>query len=236
MQPRTDAQIKARVAALLNTEEQLREWRRNNQLAFAYPDKGPLARRHYPKHLEFFETGAKFNERGLFGGNRTGKTFAGGYEMALHLTGLYPEWWVGRRFSGPVKCWAAGESAKEVRDTMQVKLFGAALNHGTGLIPKSKLVKTTPKSGVPEAIDTAYIQHASGGESMITMKSFDQGREAFQSAERHVVWLDEECPMDIYTESSMRIITVNGIIYLTFTPLKGMTELVMEFMGLNVHD
>ncbi len=36
--------------------------------------------------------------------NRVGKTEgAGGYEMTCHLTGRYPHWWEGRRFSGPVR-------------------------------------------------------------------------------------------------------------------------------------
>ena len=30
--------------------------------------------------------------------------------MTCHLTGRYPPWWEGRRFSGPVRAWAAGKT------------------------------------------------------------------------------------------------------------------------------
>jgi hypothetical protein len=49
--------------------------------------------------------------------NRVGKTEgAGGYEMTCHLTGRYPDWWEGRRFSGPVRAWAAGKTNETTRD------------------------------------------------------------------------------------------------------------------------
>ena len=42
--------------------------------------------------------------------DRVGKTEgAGGFELALHLTGRYPDWWAGRRFDRPVSAWACGD-------------------------------------------------------------------------------------------------------------------------------
>jgi len=66
-----------------------------------FPSTGPLRRELYPKHLEFFRAGAAHKERAFIAGNRCGKTVAGGYETTLHLTGLYPDWWEGRRFACP---------------------------------------------------------------------------------------------------------------------------------------
>jgi len=71
-----------------------------DRLAGLYPDDGPLARALYPKHLAFFAAGRAHQERCMMAANRVGKTFAGGYETALHLTGRYPHWWEGRRSMG----------------------------------------------------------------------------------------------------------------------------------------
>ena len=42
------------------------------------------------KQKEFHAAGGKYRERLLRAGNQLGKTYAGGAEMAMHLTGLYP--------------------------------------------------------------------------------------------------------------------------------------------------
>lgn len=62
------------------------------------------------------------------------------------------------------------------------------------------------------------------------MKSYDQRREAFQGTEQDWIWLDEEPPMAIYTECLLRTMTNNGLVALTFTPLQGMSEVVLTFL------
>ncbi len=47
---------------------------------------------------------------------------------------------------------------------------------------------------------------------------------------QHVIWLDEEPPADVYGECLIRTMTTNGIIMLTFTPLSGMSAVVLQFM------
>ncbi len=100
------------------------------------------ARSKYAKHLEFFEAGAKYRERCFMAANRVGKTLgAGGYETAAHLTGEYPHWWPGRRFTKPVKWWAAGKISETTRDIVQATLLGQVTRDGrkrfdgTGIIP-----------------------------------------------------------------------------------------------------
>ena len=196
-----------------------------------YPDEGPLRRELYAKHMAFFEAGARYRERCMLAANRIGKTEGvGGYEVALHLTGQYPAWWKGRRFSRPVKAWAAGDTHKTVRDILQEKLLGPAGAFGTGLIPGDLIERTTPKSGVPEAVDTVYVRHASGGLSVLSLKSYQEGRESFQGTEQDLVWLDEEPPLSIYTECLTRTMTTRGMVLCTFTPLEGLTETVMHFL------
>ena len=196
-----------------------------------YPDEGPLRRALYTKHTAYFRGGAKHRERLFMAGNRVGKTEGvGGYETTLHLTGEYPHWWEGRRFGHAIRAVAAGDTAKTTRDIIQRKLLGPAGDFGSGLIPGAALLRTTPKAGVPDAVDTVHVRHVSGGESVLVLRSFDQGRRAFQGDEHHVVWLDEEPPMEVYTEALMRTMTTDGLVLVTFTPLNGYTELVRHFL------
>jgi len=51
------------------------------------------------------------------------------------------------------------------------------------------------------------------------------GREVFLSGQ--CVWLDEECPEDVYGECLIRTMTTNGILLTTFTPKKGLTPLLL---------
>lgn len=174
---------------LLATE--IAKRKRQRKIFELYPDDGPLRRELYPKHLQFFEAGKQFRERCVMAGNRTGKSFGiGGYETALHLTGLYPEWWPGRRFNKPIDAWAAGDTSETTRDIIQKILTGVGGDKeggelGTGLIPGDKIIgEPTRRMGVAGAIDTIAVRHASGGTSIIGLKSFDQGRKKFQGTSK----------------------------------------------------
>lgn len=216
---------------LLSLLEEKERRAKGRKILTYFPDSGPLRRELYTKHMAFFAAGSKYRERCFLAANRVGKTESGGgYELVLHLTGNYPAWWVGRRFSNPIKAWAAGDTAKTVREIIQTKLLGPAGSHGTGLIPADAIVRTTPKHGIPDAVDTIYVRHASGGLSQCVLKAYEQKRISFQGDEQDVVWLDEEVPMDVYTECLLRTMTTNGILMLTFTPLMGMTETVLAFL------
>lgn len=211
--------------------------RRRNQRKFfkMYPDTGPHRRELYPKHMEFIRSGLDFRERCMLAANRVGKTVVGCYETTCHITGRYPEWWEGYRFDKPVNFWAAGDTAKTVRDIIQVELLGNHGEHGTGMIPGEDILRTTSKAGVPDAVDTVYVKHydkhgEQDGVSQLGLKSYDQGRIAFQGTAQDGIWLDEECPMDVYMECLVRTMTTQGLIYLTFTPLKGLTDVVMLYM------
>jgi phage terminase large subunit-like protein len=196
-----------------------------------YPDEGPLRRELYPRHTTFFALGLTHSIRAVIAANRIGKTEGiGGYEVTLHLTGRYPAWWVGRRFDRPVRAWVAGDTAKTVRDILQTKLLGPVGAFGTGLIPGDDLLRTTAKAGVADAIENAYIQHASGGESVLQFKSYDQGRQAFQGTEQDIIWLDEESEEGIRSECLTRLLTTGGMLIETFTPLKGLTPLVKNYL------
>jgi phage terminase large subunit-like protein len=196
-----------------------------------YPEAGELRRELYPRHISFFAAGRDHRERLMLAANRVGKTEGvGAYEVTTHLTGKYPAWWEGRRFDRPIKCWAAGDTSKTVREIIQDKLLGPAGSHGTGMIPGDAIVKTTAKAGTADAIDTIWVRHASGGISTLVLKSYDQRRPSFQGTEQDVIWLDEEPPEDVYSECLLRTMTTNGLVMCTFTPLNGLTPLVLTFL------
>ena len=65
-----------------------------------------LRYRAYAKQAEFHAAGAIHRERLLMAANQVGKTYCGAAEAAIHLTGRYPDWWVGKRFDHPVRAWA----------------------------------------------------------------------------------------------------------------------------------
>lgn len=205
---------------------------RTTKLYQLYPDTGPLRRELYPKHLEFFRAGTKFTERACVAANRVGKTWGiGGYETALHLTGAYPEWWDGRRFASPIDAWAAGDTSETTRDIVQQALLGPPGELGTGLIPAEAIIgEPTKRMGVAGAVDIVRVRHLSGGVSVLGFKSYDQGRKKFQGTAKHVIWLDEEPPEPVYEESLLRLMTTGGLMIGTFTPLQGLSQVVLRFL------
>src|SRR5580704_19194112 len=115
--------MKLEELAALRREKARRESRR--KLLTYYPETGPLRRELYVKHQEFFAAGAIHRERLMLAANRIGKTEGvGGYELTLHLTGQYPDWWPGRKWSRRIDSWAAGDTGTTVRDIIQQKLLG----------------------------------------------------------------------------------------------------------------
>lgn len=206
------------------------EKRQSSKFSTFYPDTGPLRRELYPKHCEFFAAGKTYKNRLFMAANRVGKSEAGAYEVTCHLTGLYPHWWQGRRFEHPVEVWACGTNSQTSRDIVQAKLLGPSWDLGSGTIPHYVITSTTPARGLPGAIETAHIQHASGGTSVLAFKSYEQGRSSFEGTAKHVVWCDEEPPLDVYTELMYRTITTKGIVIVTFTPLQGMSDVVRGYL------
>ncbi len=191
----------------------------------------------YPVHMEFFEAGTKYRERLMCAANRVGKTEGVlCYEVSLHLTGLYPDWWKGKRFTKAPCGWLGGDSSTTVRDILQKKLLGESGHFGTGLIRADLIIDTTNKRGVPDAVEFIKVKHVSGGTAVCAMKSYDQGRTAWQGTEQDFVGLDEEPPEEIYSESLIRTMTTNGILLTTYTPMYGMTELTQSFFEIDKAD
>lgn len=190
--------------------------------------------RPYARQRAFHAAGVEHRERLFMAGNQLGKTYSGAAEAAIHLTGAYPDWWQGRRFDKPVRFWAGSETNEVTRDAAQRLLIGEPKDEaqwGTGLIPKAALLDWKRRQSVPDALDGVRVRHVSGGTSILGFKSYDMGRTKWQGETLDCVWFDEEPPSDIYFEGLTRTNATNGMVYLTFTPLKGMSDVVHQFIG-----
>lgn len=214
----------AKQRELLKTLQELKRRRREQKLDYFQP---------YDKQRQFFDLGISKRERLFMAGNQLGKTESGAYETSLHLTGEYPDWWLGRRWERATIGWAAGETGTVVRDVQQRKLCGppgVTDDFGTGMIPKRLFVdKPSLARGVTDAFDTIQVKHKSGGTSILRFKSYEQGRAKFQGDTLDFAWCDEEPPMDVYAEILTRMTASDGMVFITFTPLNGPTNVVIRY-------
>jgi phage terminase large subunit-like protein len=64
----------------------------------------------------------------------------------------------------------------------------------------------------------------------VSFKSYEQGTDSFVGTAIDFIHLDEEPPLDVYTQCLMRTATTDGIILCTFTPIHSITEVVKMFL------
>ncbi len=185
----------------------------------------------YRFQMEFHSAGKTARERLLMAANQIGKSQGNAAEIAMHLTGQYPDWWDGRVWEHEVHGWAAGVTAETNRDALQRLLLGRDKPYGTGMIPRDAIVDVTMKRGVSDAVDKVTVRHRCGNLSSLTFKSYDQGREKFQAESLDFVALDEEPSEEIYSECLTRINARSGALWLTFTPLMGMSQVVRRYLS-----
>lgn len=187
----------------------------------------------YVKQKDFHAAGATFRERLFMAGNQLGKTWAGAFEVAMHATGRYPDWWQGRRFPYAPRMMVGSESAELTRKGVQRLLLGPPElreEWGTGAIPHDALKDTSLKQGVPDAVSSVVVKHVSGEDAIIQFNSYDQGRTKWQADTVDLVWFDEEPPLPIYLEGLTRTNATGGSVFVTFTPLLGMSEVVKRYL------
>jgi phage terminase large subunit-like protein len=205
----------------------------------------------YAKQREFHAAGLTYRERLLMAGNQLGKTLGAAAETAMHATGRYPDWWEGHVKVAPFHAWVAGVTGESTRDNPQRLLYGSLGAPGTGMIPKDAIKDVSPRRGLADALDTMVVRFGGGGDvqagdTLIGFKSYDQGREKWQGPTLGLVWFDEEPPEDIYSEGLTRTNVGLCPVYITFTPLQGMTAVVKRFVldkvpgthvtGMTIHD
>ena len=190
----------------------------------------------YEWQAAFHNAGADHPERLLMAANRVGKTMCAAAEVACHLTGEYPGWWKGKRFARPTKGWVGAESAEKIKEVPQEALLGKEGEEGTGWIPGSRILKLSlQQARIRGVVHTIHVRHVTGGTSIVTFKTYEQGPEKWTGSKLDFVWPDEEpkgdLGMAIYTESITRVMDNKGIVMMTATPLFGTSNIVAHFLN-----
>jgi len=220
---------------VLELQSLLKEMERRTEISGVdkwYVPGTPFGIDKLPKHKAIFDSTKDYREVLILGGNRTSKTTTGCYLSTVTATGLYPDWWDGVVYPGPVNNYSVGKSAQTVLQTLQECLMGPSGQWGTGLIPKHLIEKTVHKSGVPGAIREVHVRHVpSGGISTITFMSADQKAHAFFGLKGHIMHVDEPTDEDVYNEILVRTMTTNGRVIHTITPKKGLTRMLANFLS-----
>ena len=142
--------------------------------------------------------------KGLFGGNRSGKTEEGA------------EYVVAKCRERRLKVWACAETFNDSINIQQRKVWN--------LLPKNEM----RYAYYDEVNGFRHRKIIFNNGSIIIFKSYDQKREAFQGDDVDIIWNDEEPPYEIYREQKMRLIDRDGEMIFTLTALKGVTELISE--------
>lgn len=161
----------------------------------------------HTKQLKFHSSDKR--RRLYIGGNRSGKTTGG----------IVEDVW-----------WALGEH--KFRSTPEPPVRGR--------IVSTSVIDGLDKVIIPELSRWIPIGRLKGGSwftaydkqdrvltfdngSTIELMTYEQDVEKFAGTSRHFVHMDEEPPKDIYNECTARLIDTGGSIWLTMTPLDGMT-------------
>ena len=140
----------------------------------------------------------------LVAGNRLGKSYAGMREVLWRATMTHPY----RPATPHDMIWCGFPSYAFFRETTSA--------HFWRLCPRSRLIQ------FHQTEFYARIRRADGGVCTIHFKPYEQGRDKWQGAGVDFIWLDEEPPEDIYREALARVISTDGQILLTCTPVSGM--------------
>jgi phage terminase large subunit-like protein len=186
-----------------------------------------------PKQELFHEAGLKASERLFLGGNRTGKTNAVCMELAMHLTGNYPDWWCGYRYKRPINAISASISLKDTRDILQKKLFVGDIDGAMPPILHESYIVEKTHTTISGAWDTVKIRHVSGGTSELKFKAFQQGESSFQGFKADFIHLDEVPNFRVYQEALVRTTSFDDektFLVCSMWPEKGRDDLIGHFL------
>jgi phage terminase large subunit-like protein len=190
--------------------------------------------RPFEHQIDFFKTGQK-PRRGILAANRIGKTVSTCYEVAMHLTGRYPDWWPedAKRFAKPTTWFVSGEGWEQTARVLQDELIGTKDvkikdQIGTGAIPRECIVTDTMRCDGANILGVE-IKHVSGANSYLLFGNYTQEVRNLQGFKLDGVVFDEQPPDDVFSELVTRTATTQGQVLCSFTPLKGLNGLVSKF-------
>jgi len=139
----------------------------------------------------------------VLGGNRSGKTQSLCYEAVWWALGYHP--YKELPFEPPIRVWIMC-STQEVGNDV---IWGEKLK---SIIPATKIARIRKAGPYVSAIELT-------NGSVISLKSYEKGEQALQSASVNFIGCDEQVSWDIYQELRQRISDIGGRIFFAFTPL-----------------
>ncbi len=157
-----------------------------------------------PHQKEFIYSKQKFTV--LLGGNRSGKTFAGLFNVILFCLDLHPVYRLKRSLDGEITVWVVGlDRVNHLAPTLFPRF--------QSLLPETEI----------DAIDTRNLEIKLKNGVHVYFKSCDSGASKFQSAAVDFLWFDEEPPEAIWREAITRTIDKSAPVYVTMTPTNGVS-------------
>lgn len=220
------------LAELTATLELLERRKRVYQLEYYEPYLYQVKFHNAEGHLT---PGKPARQKALLAANKIGKTRCAAFEVAIHATGRYPNWWKGAKFWSPPEILCCGLTNDSVRDIWQRELFGDPTDGksmGSGTVPIDCCGKSRNKMGVQNALDSVRVKHVSGLWSRVYFRAYEQGWKKFQGIAFDVAAPDEEPPPDIWSQLLRSTIArPRAVVMLTMTAEEGMTEVVHGFLN-----
>lgn len=163
----------------------------------------PTIRGYKPMDIQKQFHNSKAGGKVFLGGNRAGKTVAGGTETTQYLLGEHPNQ---RRF--PVKWRACGTNWEDgIKKIIMPEI--------AKWMPPSQLIKGSWEESYDVKAKTLNLENG----STLEFNTYEQDVQAHAGTSRDGVWFDEEPPEDIFNENMLRLVDVGGVWYLTMTPL-----------------
>ncbi|EPT9873086.1 terminase large subunit domain-containing protein [Escherichia coli] len=201
-----------------------KDFERYNKLAFWKP---------YPFQLDWIKASLTHRQRYLSAANRIGKTFGAAMELAVHITGLYPDDWEGRKLEtdSPMTFWAIGVSQESVNSVLMKELLGVSdcrnlAGLGTGAIPKDCIDSFSMVKDGARCLQIR-INHVNGMQNTLHFFASTQDESVFFGAAVHYILMDEQFKneSELYAQCLTRTATTEGLISVTATPELGITPL-----------
>lgn len=157
-----------------------------------------------------FHTNDK-HTRLYIGGNRSGKTVGGAVETCYWLMKKHPY----RRLPLP-------------EEPIRGRAVAVDFNYGVDILMIPEISRWLPPSFLingswEDSYNKDHRLLTLANKSTLEFRSYEQDLDKHAGASRHFIWFDEEPPNHIYNENQMRILDTHGYIWVTMTPVEGLT-------------
>lgn len=169
----------------------------------------PSVHAYVPHEKQIMFHSAPERVRLYIGGNRSGKTVGGVVEDIMWLRGQHPYRSV---FPPPVR-------GRVVTVSLEEGIKKLIIPEVARWIPPSDLINGSWEDSYSKSERTLTLSNG----SFVEFMTYEQEVEKFAGTSRHFIHFDEEPPQPIYNECRMRTLDVGGSMWITMTPLLGMT-------------